>query len=301
VRDDFGSGHGCAVLKILEMLLVELISFALTDCSGDLAIDDLKANWANVFIIFRKGDTLEVFEHRKDRSRKISVNDSLNDLSEELSELCDIGEVVGTGYVDTEQLLQMFVSGFIESVGDQVSRLPQDTFDEVRVNSDFFDIFISRDIVVINRLDLLIREARISRRRMLLLQLSKDFSRRNNLATILFQLTEGFPDFTDFDILHRCLVDFNSREAVADQASRDFFFDRDPKVNKSHSSRSSETSLLTHQEALTIFEKSGAVIVEEDGREQKEFLPAEFGRIVDGSLHVHAEEIAHQLVLIIAT
>ena len=102
VRDDFGSGLGRAVLKIFEMLFVELVSFALTDSSCDLALDHLKANRANFIVILRKGYTFEVFEHRKDRGREISVDDLLNDLSEELSEVSHIRKILSNGDIDAE-------------------------------------------------------------------------------------------------------------------------------------------------------------------------------------------------------
>ena len=69
MRDDFRSRFSRAILKIFEMSLVELISFALGNSSGNFTIDDLKTNWANVIIVFRKSYTLKIFEHRKDRGR----------------------------------------------------------------------------------------------------------------------------------------------------------------------------------------------------------------------------------------
>ena len=56
------------------MLFVELVSFALTDSSCDLAIDHLNTDRANIIVILRKSYTFEVFEHRKDRDREISID-----------------------------------------------------------------------------------------------------------------------------------------------------------------------------------------------------------------------------------
>jgi hypothetical protein len=70
----------------------------------------------------------------------------------------------------------MLISGFVKSMGDKIPRLSQNGFDESRISSDRFDIFVSRDIVGVDRLDLLSRKTRVSGRRMLLLQLSEDIS-----------------------------------------------------------------------------------------------------------------------------